>query len=240
VYHPSYGNYHSGNEDIIRAHVQAMQYGNIDAGISSWWGQGDYTDQNFATMLRATADTGFLWAVYYEPEGWGTPSVERLRSDLEYVESRYASQPGYLRVDGRFVVFVYSSVEDRCEMANRWAEAATDDAFVVLKAFPNFQDCGAQPDAWHYYNPLVYTAGLGAYSFAVSPGFAKPGDPQVVPRSLERWRQSVQEMSDSPALFQLVLTFNEWGEGTAVESAEEWATPSGFGAYLDVLHEIAP
>jgi hypothetical protein len=240
VYHPTYGNYHSANQDVIREHVRGMQYANIAAGISSWWGQGDYTDQNFATMLEATADTGFLWAVYYEPEGWGTPSTDRIRSDLEYIASRYASNPAYLRVDGRFVVFVYSSAEDRCEMAGRWAEAAPDDAFIVLKAFPNYPDCGAQPDLWHYYNPLVYTAGLGSNSFAVSPGFAKPGDPNVVPRSLERWRQSVQEMSDSPALFQLVLTFNEWGEGTAVESAAEWESASGFGAYLDVLHDIAP
>jgi hypothetical protein len=33
-----------------------------------------------------------------------------------------------------------------------------------------------------------------------------------------------------------VTTFNEWGEGTAVESATEWASPSGYGAYLDALH----
>jgi hypothetical protein len=38
------------------------------------------------------------------------------------------------------------------------------------------------------------------------------------------------------ATFQLVSTFNEWGEGTAIESASEWATASGFGAYLDALH----
>jgi hypothetical protein len=44
-------------------------------------------------------------------------------------------------------------------------------------------------------------------------------------------------MLTSNARFQLVTTFNEWGEGTAVESALEWASPSGFGAYLDVLHE---
>jgi hypothetical protein len=36
--------------------------------------------------------------------------------------------------------------------------------------------------------------------------------------------------------WQLVTTFNEWGEGTAVESASEWSSASGYGAYLDVLH----
>ncbi|HXD10089.1 MAG TPA: DNRLRE domain-containing protein, partial [Anaerolineales bacterium] len=36
--------------------------------------------------------------------------------------------------------------------------------------------------------------------------------------------------------FQLVTTFNEWGEGTSVEGAQEWASSSGYGAYLDALH----
>ncbi len=36
--------------------------------------------------------------------------------------------------------------------------------------------------------------------------------------------------------WQLITTFSEWGEGTAVEPAAEWASSSGFGQYLDVLH----
>ena len=47
-------------------------------------------------------------------------------------------------------------------------------------------------------------------------------------------------MLASGARWQLVLSFNEWPEGTSIESAREWATPSGYGAYLDVLHELVP
>jgi hypothetical protein len=36
--------------------------------------------------------------------------------------------------------------------------------------------------------------------------------------------------------WQLVTTFNEWGEGTSVESAAEFASGSGYGQYLDALH----
>lgn len=241
VYRPSLGFYGSGNLDVVRSHIRAMQYGHISAGISSWWGQGDATDQNFDALLRAAAGTGFRWVVYYEPEGWGNPTVERIRADLDYIRRRYAGDPSYLRLEGRrFVVFVYSSAEDRCEMVERWRQAASPDVFVVLKAFPHREDCGAAPDLWHYYNPLVYEAALGEDSYAVSPGYAKPGSDVVLARDLDRWRRSVQAMADSSARFQLVVTFNEWGEGTAVESAEEWSSPSGYGAYLDVLHEIAP
>ncbi len=236
-YHPSLGFYSSSDLSVIREHIDAMQYGHIDAGIASWWGSGHYTDTAFAALLQAAAGTGFKWAVYYEGESVGNPTPGQIRSDLRYVQAKYAHDPSYLRVDGRWVVFVYSTTEDRCDMAERWKEAALPDAFIVLKAFPGARDCAAQPDAWHYYNPLVNTAGLGPDSFAVSPGYTKPGDDKAVARDLETWKESVRAMVSSTARFQLILTFNEWGEGTAIESADEWASPSGYGAYLDVLHD---
>ena len=45
-------------------------------------------------------------------------------------------------------------------------------------------------------------------------------------------------MVSSNAQFQLVTTFNEWGEGTAVENSAEWTSNSGNGHYLDAMHEI--
>jgi hypothetical protein len=47
-------------------------------------------------------------------------------------------------------------------------------------------------------------------------------------------------MVASGARNQFVISFNEWGESSAIESATEWASPSGYGAYLDVLHEVIP
>ncbi|HSM39030.1 MAG TPA: metallophosphoesterase, partial [Candidatus Limnocylindrales bacterium] len=54
-------------------------------------------------------------------------------------------------------------------------------------------------------------------------------------RDLTRWAGSVRNMVASGAPFQLITTFNEWGEGTSVEGATEWASASGYGSYLDVL-----
>jgi hypothetical protein len=53
---------------------------------------------------------------------------------------------------------------------------------------------------------------------------------------VDRFASSVRAMMASGAPWQLVTTFNEWGEGTSVEPAEEWSSASGYGAYLDVLH----
>ncbi len=60
--------------------------------------------------------------------------------------------------------------------------------------------------------------------------------PNGWPRDITRWKQNVRDMVASGANWQLVTTFSEWGEGTAVEPATEWASSSGYGQYLDLLH----
>jgi hypothetical protein len=188
-------------------------------------------------LLSETSALGspLRWSIYYEGESLGDPSVEEIRSDLVYLRDRYASNPAYFRVNGRFVVFVYASAEN-CSMADRWKQANTVGAYVVLKLFSGYRDCPSQPDGWHQY--AAHETAHPPYSFTVSPGFWKWDQPVPKhPRDLDGFRQSVRNMVASGARFQLLISFNEWGEGTAAESAEEWASPSGYGDYMDALHD---
>ena len=43
-YTPSLGFYDGRSQTVIQQHIAAMQYGGIQAGIASWWGQGSQTD----------------------------------------------------------------------------------------------------------------------------------------------------------------------------------------------------
>ena len=239
LFYPSLDFYAASDPRVVRRQLDAMRYAHLDAGIYSWWGRDGYppTDLRFWRYLAAARTTPFRWAIYYEREGYDDPSVERIRSDLEYVRDEYASKPAYLRVDGRFVVFVYGS--DSCATAERWREAnATIGAYLVLKAFGGYRDCAAQPAAWHEYSGDLPEYALLPDAFMISPGFdqVQEAAPRL-PRDLDRWRQDVADMVASQARWQLVISFNEWAEGTSVESAREWATPSGYGAYLDALHD---
>ena len=239
-YNPSLGFYDSSATDVIEQHIQAMEYGNVQAGIASWWGQGSKTDLRFPALLATTDAMGssLRWAIYYEPEGTADPTVEQISADLSYIRDRYAADPAYLRIDGRFVVFVYATGLDGCSMADRWKEANTVDAYVVLKVFSGYQTCTSQPDGWHQYGPASAEDSQAGHSFTISPGFYKANEatPRLA-RDLTRWNQNIKDMVASGAPFQLITTFNEWGEGTSVENAQEWATPSGYGAYLDALHD---
>jgi hypothetical protein len=218
-----------------------MQYGNIQAGILSWWGQGKPTDDRVPIILNATHQSGyadFRWAIYYEKEGTQNPTVSELTSDLAYVRDRYASDPNYLKVNGRFVVFVYNGNDTSCEITDRWKQAnAGMGAFVVLKVFPNYLTCANQPDSWHQYGPAAREDQQGNFSFTISPGYWKVGEAEQLARDPAAFRTAIRDMMASNAAWQLVTTFNEWGEGTPVEKALEWQSGSGYGEYLDALHE---
>lgn len=235
-YIPTLGFYDSGSQTLIAQHITAMQYAGIQAGIASWWGQGTVTDSRMPTLLQAAALTTFRWSIYYEQESLNNPTVAQLTSDLTYLRDRYGSAPGFLRIDGRFVVFVYAEETDGCGMADRWKQANTVGAYVILKVFNGYLNCAHQPDGWHQYSPANAADHQKGYSSSIAPGFWKKGDNVTLARDLNRWHQNICNMNDLGEPLQLIATFNEWGEGTAVEGAREWASSSGYGLYLDALH----
>jgi hypothetical protein len=240
---PTLNFYGADDAAIVREHTAAMRYGHLDAGIYSWWGSGGYppTDERFWRYLAAARTTPFRWAIYYEREGYEDPSVDRIRSDLEYVRDRYASKPAYLKVDGRFVVFVYANGADGCGTAARWAAANTVGAYVVLSGFGGWAACPWQPQAWHQYSADRAEYTFSPTSFMISPGFDETrAITPALPRNLDAWRRGIADMIASNAPWQLVISFNEWPEGTSVESGGDWASASGFGAYLDALHDGLP
>ena len=170
------GYYSNTDASILTQHIDMMQYGNIQAGIASWWGQGSLTDNNFSGLLSAASGTHFRWAIYYENEGQGDPAVSQIQNDLSYILSHYGQDPSYLRVNGRMVVFVYADPNDNCGMANSWNQANTIGAYIVLKVFPGYITCASQPDSWHQYSPAVAAVNLGSQSYSIGAGFWLKGN----------------------------------------------------------------
>lgn len=241
AYHPDLGYYNSSTQSVMDKHIQALDYGKIKVAISSWWGQGTHSETTripLALNRTKALNSNLKWAMYYEKEGSANPSVAELQSDLSYIKANYASSSAYANVNGKPVIFVYSANDTTCEVADRWAQAnATTGFYVVLKLFSGFQNCTNQPGSWHQYGPSSNTLTHAGYYYAISPGYwqANETTPRLA-RDPNRWTNDIKSMVSSNAPWQLVTSFNEWGEGHAVESATEWSSSSGYGVYLDALH----
>jgi len=240
-YQPTLGLYDSSSAPVVDNHINALDHAKIDIGIASWWGPGTHAEAvRIPLLLDRTAALGspLRWAVYYEQEGSADPTVAQIQSDLQYLMSNYAGRPEYARVAGKPVVLVYSANDVSCDVADRWKLASEGRWYVSLKAFSGYQTCVNQPDAWHQYAGSTPSDRQLGHSYTISPGFWKADE--VAPRlarDLDRWRQNVRDMVASNEPWQLVVSFNEWGEGTAVESAAEWGS-----SYLDALADdgVAP
>ncbi|HEY2299384.1 MAG TPA: alkaline phosphatase family protein [Jatrophihabitans sp.] len=237
-YSPSLGHYDSSDPAVLAAHVAAAKYAGLDAFIASWWGQGTPTDKRLPLLLSAAQRGGLSVAPYYEPEGQTpAPSAAQLGADLQYLYAKAQASPAWLRVNGKPVLFVYNSHSTDCSVTTRWNNANAGRFYIDLKVFSGYQNCPDQPDSWHQYGPASDYDQQGTYSSSVSPGFWKfdESNPRL-PRDLSRFSADLHRQVTSGARWQLLTTFNEWGEGTAVESATQWSSASGYGAYLDAMH----
>jgi hypothetical protein len=241
-YRPTLGYYSTTDATLQQAHIRALEYAGMEASISSWWGPGHYTDTRLKQLMQTTLSMGssLKWAVYHELEGYGNPSADKLASELAYIRDNLATSPAYLKVNGRPVVFVYNADDSSCALNDRWKQAnqlVGNAMYVDLKVYYGYRNCASQPDSWHQYGPNAPSDYQAGYSYAIAPGFWRSDEaaPRLA-RDPNRWQTNVNSMVASSAPWKLVTTFNEWTEGTAVESAAEWASPSVQGTYMDALH----
>lgn len=234
AFKPSSQLYNSNDVQTFNWQLAQMKAAHQSVAISSWWGQGDPTDANFSTIMKymnpATgADPGnpysnMRWAVYYEPEGYGDPSVQQIDNDLNYIKANYATQPGYLWVNGKPVVFVYNAADAQGDYwtsdVTRWTQARADTGFYVNMKIDPVIYGGVSPtvmDGWHEYGPTSRSSSFQNYFYFVSPGFWFEQNQPVLARDPRAFTRAVNAMARANVTWKLTETWNEWHEGTSVE-----------------------
>jgi len=259
-YQPTNGYYDNNDRTLINNHIDELEYANVDVVIASWWGLDndnrrprDWAIKKCMEETDRRTENGEIdlkWAIYYELEAFYNEPMDTIKSDLNYLMERYVNNHDcYAHIDGKPVVFVYTSgSEDNTEeFMKKWADAVDDKWYYVLKVFGGYRDMNNQPSSWHQYGPSTRIhkhkdSSGNLVCLNISPGFkhADPNKGTFLERASEElWTDLAKEMVGSEVDWQLITSYNEWGEGTSVESALDWQTESGYGMYLDVLNKYA-
>lgn len=236
--------YSSRNDQIIYWQLRKLAEAKQEVAIGSWWGQNHKSDVAFRKMIKDVMNRSdnpypnLRWSLYYEKEGFGNPPLSELISDLNYIKANYANEPGFLKIDGKPVIFVYNAAHSGftpMEDVARWIQARTQTGFyVVMKNDPLAS--GASPtvvDGWHDYAPANRTGAMGTYYHFVSPGFWLDGNAVRLSRDINAFKTAVDGMVSSTAIWRLTETWNEWGEGSSVEPGEQVAQTKSGSAVKD-------
>jgi hypothetical protein len=220
---------------VLAAHVSQMKYAGLDAAIASWWGPTTPTGNRLPLLLDAAAAQDFAITAYYEREGTANPTAAEVRADLATLST---SHPAWLKIGGKPVIFVYNANDTTCAIVDKWRQAAPG-WYLQMKVFRGYATCPTQPDSWHQYGPAVPYETHGSYHANVSPGFwhHTEATPRLA-RDLTQFKQNLSRLADAAVAWQLITSFNEWGEGTSVEPATQWQSASGMGDYLDAMRDV--
>lgn len=255
--------YLSNDPTTVDRQIQMAKGAGIDVFVVSWWGAGNPTDVNFRTMLDVSAARNFKTAADFEI----TSPFYRNRTDvvnsLKNLLATHTNHPGYLRVDGKPVIFFW---RDKGGSISRGLNFSVDEwADIRKQVDPNHTSLWIHEGIDYEY--LRVFDGLHLYSIAWSPNVfgedakwprrvrsfgadkiwiatVMPGNDDRKtrrPDSYVRDRENGEfyrltwraAFSTSPDWI-IITSWNEWVEGTMIEPSVTYGN-----LYLDITREFA-
>ncbi len=94
-YYPYLNPYSSNNPTVLETQMKWAKKAGIDVLILSWWGKGDYTDQNVPLILRTANATGLKICFMIEP--YPSRTIQSVVSDIKYIYNQYGNYPSFYK-----------------------------------------------------------------------------------------------------------------------------------------------
>jgi len=156
THYPAQGAYDSHDPALVERQIKLAKANGITGFIHSWWGQNRLEDEALPIVLAAAGKENFKVSVYWET----APAKERAQidhaiNDLTYLLTKYATNPAFLKVDGKPVIFVYGRVMGEVPLSS-WpdiisgARAKSGDFLLIADGY--HEKYARQFDGLHAYN----------------------------------------------------------------------------------------
>ena len=148
---PQLGWYDSNDSNIISQHYDMARYAGIDYFTVSWWGQGSKDDNVFKNVMIDHPNRGNIKLCVMLESNINNSNVY---SQMYYLASNYFSKPGYYKINGKPVVYVYQtrtrSKSDLQDFVNKMRQAASAAGFndIYIVGDEIWSDSNGQ---WYYF-----------------------------------------------------------------------------------------
>ncbi|HEY89200.1 MAG TPA: hypothetical protein G4N98_05635 [Thermoflexia bacterium] len=254
--------YLSADPATIERHVIQAQQAGLDALVLDWYGpqvENNQTETNMRILLDKAAAHGLKAALTVDIAGPFINNQSDLVAALTTLRDTHATHPGYLRVDGRPVVFFWRqnqySVESWLALRQQidpqhtmlWIAEGLEPAYLQV-----FEGLYLYSVAWSNEPDSVLlrwgnevrqwsaTQGTSRYWVATTmPGYddyvTGRADAFVQPRDEGNYyRTCWRGARESGADMVVITSFNEWLEGTYIEPSQAYGD-----TYLNLTAQLA-
>ena len=109
THYPLTGPYDSTDTTVIDRHLKQAHEAGIDTFVCSWWEQDDLADKATQAVIERAPANGMTACVYMETLT-KEHSIKSTVDDLSYILEKMGKQPGYLKVSGKPVIFLFQRV----------------------------------------------------------------------------------------------------------------------------------
>ncbi len=249
--YPLIGPYDSGDRDVIEYHLLTMKLAGIDGVIVDWYGRMDHFDyallhRNTLKLVELVERFGMKLAVCFEDQVVGKlvaggkiqagQRVGYVAGEIKWLADHWFRRGSYVRLDGQPVLLSFgqtgltdaewTQVWQRLEAPVSYFSEHRRRSHAVgafdwpipsqgLSAMDRFEMASR---GWPHAIPVVFPRFHDIYQQAgvsKSHGRIADRDGQTLGRTLARALRSGHEIVQ-------LATWNDWGEGTAIEPSREY------------------
>ena len=121
--------YDSGDLETLKKHISWAESSGIDVFISSWFGRGRKTGENFKKLIRAATGSRLKITIYLETLSNNFSTQRKIIRELKYLLGKYGRHPNFLKYKDKPIVFLYAV----SKVATRSGETPVDSWKKIIK-----------------------------------------------------------------------------------------------------------
>jgi len=237
--------YNSRDRTAMGRHIEQAQQAGIDAFLVAWYGPSpNPTETNLSELLQEAAIRNFKIGILFESDSPLLYGASDISNALLHAQGIHTQHPGFLRVDGRPVIFfwrphIYSVAtwqQIRAQVdpghSTIWISEGVEMAYLQI-----FDGHHLYSNSWNPPTDLNYTnqkfsrwvnessQQQGTHKYWVATAMPGYNDIRIRPHNgftTDReqgsyYARSWQSAIDSNPDWIVITSFNEWPEGTYIE-----------------------
>ena len=251
-YYPLIGPYDSNDSDYLEYALICMKLSGIDGVLIDFYGQSKFNDYpQLLTASNAVIEmcekVGLEFAIVYEDrtiksilDQGGGNKIVLAKEDLLYIEKNYFTKNHYINIKSKPILLNFGPITltSNEDWENVFSEIITDFYFFPLAYHPQYYDLNTivdgvyswvgeaqSDDFYNYGKQFDYLGGSGFFEFREfyeEGGWDNTGQSDILPREGNLLRETLQKSITSSVDFIQLITWNDWGEGTAIEPSVEY------------------